>query len=49
MEYLELLNKYKLHIVITLLVVYVVYRRLNCRCDSLKSLFDLSGNSVKNE
>ena len=46
MAYLELLNQYKLHIVISILVVYVVYRRLNCRCDSLKSLFDLSGNKL---
>ncbi len=49
MDYLELLNQYKLHIVISVLVVYVVYRKLNCRCDNLKSLFDLSGNKVKYE
>ena len=49
MDYLGLLNQYKLHLIISLLVVYVVYRRLNCKCDNLKSLFDLSGNSIKNE
>ena len=46
MEYLELLNRYKLHLVISVLVVYVIYKRLNCRCNNLTSLFDLSGNKL---
>ncbi len=46
MVYLELLNQYKLHLVISVLVAYVVYKKLNCRCSGLNSLFDLSGNKV---
>jgi len=41
MEYLDLLNKYRLHALILFIVIYVIYKKLNYK-------YDISGNKIKN-